>query len=335
MQDMVISRADLGKKILKWEQPFAALTLEVFAYQYAQNDIYQAYCKHLNAAPNTVKSISDIPFLPISFFKTHQPKTGQWDPVKTFSSSGTSGQTTSFHQLREEAWYQQVSLQGFEKNYGPITDYAILGLLPAYLEREGSSLTYMVDYFMKCSQHPANGFYLYDHQALLKKLKGLSAQNQKVLLIGVSFALLDMPDLTNAMGDQLIVMETGGMKGRKKEITRTELHHTLSKKFKVEKIHSEYGMTELLSQAWSLGDGIYTPSDTMRVFGREINDPFHTLPFGQLAALNICDLGNVDSCSFIATDDLGRVYKDGTFEVLGRLDGSDIRGCNLMIGEEG
>lgn len=331
---MVDKRDILLKKIQEVRADnFDALALAVFQYQARHNLLYRDYLNLLKINPSTITRIEAIPFLPISFFKTHPVISQQLDklPKTIFSSSGTTGKTTSRHYVRDLDFYKRNTVIGFEHFYGKVADYCVLGLLPSYLERSGSSLIAMVDHFIRLSKYPQSGFFLYDHEALVEVLKENQQQQIPTLLIGVSFALLDFAethqlDLTNT-----IIMETGGMKGRRKEMTREELHGVLQPSFGVSAIHSEYGMTELLSQAYSRGNGIFYPMPTMKVLVREITDPLTTIPNGKTGVLNIIDLANLDSCAFVATDDLGRVASDGSFEILGRLDASDIRGCNLMV----
>ncbi len=314
------------------EAEFDTLALAVFDFQYKYNAFYRRYCSLIGKEFSSVKKISDIPFLPIQFFKNETIKTGDWTPEIVFSSSGTTGATTSQHGARALDFYKKIARQGFEQFYGKIADYCVLGLLPSYLERSGSSLVAMVDDFIQLSKAEKSGFFLHNHAELAEILRGQRNAEKPTLLIGVSFGLLDFIDNYAINFPNLIVMETGGMKGRRREMIRAELHDTLAKGFGVKKIHSEYGMTELFSQGYSKGNGIFEPISTMRVLSREINDPLSILPKnGKLGILNVIDLGNLDTCSFIATDDLGRVYADNSFEVLGRLDNSDMRGCNLLI----
>ena len=311
---------------------FSALALAVFAFQYKHNAFYQRYCSLVGKDAAAVSKLSDIPFLPIQFFKNQDIRTGNWAAEIIFSSSGTTGNTTSQHLTRELAFYKQVARQGFEQFYGKIDNFCILGLLPSYLERSGSSLIAMVDDFIHLSKHPKSGFFLNGHAELAKILRGCQEENVPTLLVGVSFGLLDFVEKFTLNFPQLIVMETGGMKGRRREMIRSELHDTLARGFGVATIHSEYGMTELFSQGYSRGHGIFEATPTLRVLSREINDPLSIqTPEGKLGILNVIDLANLDTCSFIATDDLGRVYGDGSFEILGRLDNSDMRGCNLLI----
>lgn len=311
---------------------FEARALALFRHQAAQNPLYREYIGLLGIDPGQVDSLERIPFLPIQFFKTHSIQTGDWQPELVFSSSGTTGMITSRHPVREAAFYLENAERCFEAFYGPVGQYCFLALLPAYLEREGSSLVYMADHFIKRSTHRQSGFFLYEQNKLAEVLADCQARKIPTVLLGVSFALLDLAEQHPMHIPDVIVMETGGMKGRRQEITREELHATLCQAFGIPVIHSEYGMTELLSQAYSQGKGRYRPGPLMQVRTREITDPLCPQRPGRLGAINIIDLANKDSCAFIATDDLGKVYADGTFEVLGRMDNSDIRGCNLMVG---
>lgn len=314
------------------EAQFNQLALEVFQYQYQYNAFYRQYCSLLGKDLSKIHQISDIPFLPIQFFKNNIIKTGDWEEEFIFTSSGTTGMTTSQHFVRELDFYTQITLQGFESFYGSIEQFCVLGLLPSYLERTGSSLITMADDFIKRSKYPQSGFFLYDYDKLKEVLLKNKSERIPTLLIGVSFALLDFVERFNIHFPELIIMETGGMKGRRKEMIRAELHDTLKKGFNVPVIHSEYGMTELLSQGYSKGQGIYQATSTLKILIRDMNDPLSIMPpSGRLGVVNIIDLANVDTCSFIATDDLGRAYPNNTFEILGRLDNSDIRGCNLMV----
>lgn len=311
---------------------FEDTALSVFRYQATKNPVYQQFLELLSIKIDDVRHIENIPFLPISCFKSHQVLTNQVKPEIIFTSSGTTGDTTSRHYLADTSFYNQIAISTFEKFYGNLDSFCILALLPAYLERKGSSLVYMVEQFIQKSNHPKSGFYLNNLDDLAKTLQFLQNNDTPVLLIGVSFALLDLAEAFPMDLSNVIIMETGGMKGRRKEMTRSELHQQLKDAFNVKMIHSEYGMTELISQGYSKGQGVFYPAPTMKLFTREITDPFAYQTNGKTGVLNIIDLGNLDSCSFIATDDLGRVYEDGSFEVLGRLDASDIRGCNLMVG---
>ena len=305
---------------------FQINALEVFAYQYFHNPTYQIYCQHLGKSPDNVHSLQDIPFLPIEFFKTHQVMTGQWEPEKVFMSSGTTGMQRSEHHVRDLSFYHQIAQVIFESHYGPLPSIEIMALLPSYLEQGDSSLISMVDHFMRHS-HPSSAYYLGDHSSLLQ---AINSSDRKKLLIGVSYALLDVTDKTGLSADNLIIMETGGMKGRRKEMIRTELHEVLMKNFSASHIHSEYGMTELTSQAYAV-EGQFAFPPWARALIRDINDPFTFLPAGRTGGLNIVDLANINSCSFLETKDLGLESKTGHFEVLGRFDNSDLRGCNLLV----
>ena len=312
-------------------EEFQAKALEIFRYQYTHNEVYREFCELLNKYPSVVKSVEEIPFLPIEFFKTHKVVSANNPSEITFSSSGTTGQTTSKHYVTDLSIYETSFREGFSLYYGDIQDYAILALLPSYLEREGSSLIYMVEDLIKTSENPHSGFYLNDLDKLVEKLNLLEEQGQKTLLIGVSFALLDLAEKFPMALKHTVIMETGGMKGRRKEMIRAELHGILKKAFDVEKIHSEYGMTELLSQAYSTGNGIFECPPWMKILIRDPEDALSLLPGGKSGGINVIDLANINSCSFIATQDLGKDLGDGKTEILGRFDNSDIRGCNLLI----
>lgn len=311
---------------------FETQALALFRHQAAFNPLYREYIGLLGIDVSEVDSLDRIPFLPIQFFKTHTIQTGDWRPELVFSSSGTTGLTTSRHPVREAAFYLENAERCFEAFYGPVEQYCFLALLPAYLEREGSSLVYMAGHFIKRSAYRQSGFFLYEQNKLAEVLADCQERKIPTVLLGVSFALLDLAERHPVHIPDVIVMETGGMKGRRQEVTREELHASLCQAFGVTVIHSEYGMTELLSQAYSSGEGLYRPGPLMRVRTREITDPLSAQQYGRLGAINIIDLANKDSCAFISTDDLGKVYADGAFEVLGRMDNSDIRGCNLMVG---
>ncbi|MGW9684205.1 LuxE/PaaK family acyltransferase [Flagellimonas sp. 2504JD1-5] len=309
---------------------FETLALEVFHFQYTNNPVYKTYCNLLKRTPENVKTIPDIPFLPIAFFKTHDVISSQNKPVAIFESSGTTSSNTSKHFVTDIGLYQQSFRQGFVHFYGHVENYCILALLPSYLEREGSSLIYMVNDMIQNSKNPQSGFYLNNLDELKGKLAQLRAEKTKTLLIGVSFALLDLAEQFPMSLENVILMETGGMKGKRKELIREELHLILKSAFNVQNIHSEYGMTELLSQAYSKGNGLFECPPWMQIITRDTEDPLGMQSHGKTGGINIIDLANVNSCSFIATQDLGKTYPDGTFEVLGRFDHSDIRGCNLM-----
>jgi len=311
---------------------FETIALEIFKYQASNNKVYSKFISLLGLDPSKVSSIEDIPFMPIEFFKSHKVISGNKEVVRTFLSSGTTGSVQSKHMVTDLSVYEESFVKSFEKFYGPIEEYTVLGLLPSYLEREGSSLIYMVDYFIKKSNFKESGFYLNNIEELAEKLKELNGLKRKVLLIGVSFALLDFVEKYKMeMGDDIVIMETGGMKGRRKELLREELHSILKEGFSVDKIHSEYGMTELLSQAYSKGDGVFACPPWMKVIIRNTEDPFEFLGEKKNGGINIIDLANINSCSFLATQDLGRDLGNGEFEVVGRFDNSDIRGCNLMV----
>jgi hypothetical protein len=310
-------------------EAFEELALEVFRFQAAHNVVYARYLALLNVDFQKVDSIGSIPFLPIQFFKNHVVKTGDWEAETTFTSSGTTGAAISRHSVRDVNLYLQNAVQGFQYFYGDLAGYCILALLPSYLERRGSSLVCMAEHFIRQSNYPQSGFFLKNTNELLQVFA--ASRPKKVLLLGVSFALLDLAERHSPDLNDVVVMETGGMKGRRRELTRPELHGILKTAFNAGAIHSEYGMTELFSQAYSKGEGRFFPAPSMRVFSREITDPLTRQLPGKTGVLNIIDLANFDTCSFIATEDLGRVAADGSFEVLGRLDDTDIRGCNLMV----
>lgn len=310
---------------------FNNLALETFNYQYNHNNTYKLFCDYLKIDVKNVKNVEQIPFLPIEFFKSHEIKTAFLKEEIIFLSSGTTGQNQSKHFVKELKMYETSYLNCFEQFYGDVSEYCVLALLPSYMEREGSSLIYMVDDFIRKSKHPESGFFLENEQFLIEKLQKLTKNDQKTLLIGVSFALLDLAEKYTIDLKNVIIMETGGMKGRRDEITRDELHQVYKKSFKVNHIHSEYGMTELLSQAYSKGDGVFRTPPWMKIMIRDVNDPFNILPENKTGGINVIDLANVYSCSFIATQDLGKLNSTGGFEVLGRFDNSDLRGCNLLI----
>lgn len=322
-----------SKDIFSISRPsdFNTAALETFRFQYLNNPVYRQFCNLLNKDPEKIDRVEKIPFLPIEFYKTHAVVSSKDPSEITFSSSGTTGQQTSKHVVTDLSIYETSFREGFKKFYGNIEEYAVLALLPSYLEREGSSLIYMVDYLIKKSNNPHSGFYLHDLTALKEKLLNLEKKGQKTLLIGVSFALLDLAEDFNFKLKNTIVMETGGMKGRRKEMIRAELHGILQKAFGVKKIHSEYGMTELLSQAYSTGDGIFECPPWMKILIRDPEDALSLLPYGKSGGINVIDLANINSCSFIATQDLGKDMGAGKTTILGRFDNSDIRGCNLLI----
>lgn len=316
---------------------FNELALDIFQFQYAGNPVYRQYVDALGVLPATVGAIDRIPFLPIRFFKSHEVMTTVFESELIFESSGTTGSVNSRHLVRDSRLYGESFTRGFESFYGPLTDWCIIGLLPSYLERRQSSLVYMVKEMIGQSGHPESGFYLDEYEALSAVLKRNEARRQPTLLIGVTFGLLDFAAAFPQPLVYTTVMETGGMKGRRKEMVRQEVHALLQEAFDVPVIHSEYGMTELLSQAYSKGEGLFHSPPWMKLLVRDEADPFDIAPAdgaghsSVTGVINVIDLANVYSCSFIATDDVGRIHTDGSFEVLGRMDNSDIRGCSLMI----
>jgi phenylacetate-coenzyme A ligase PaaK-like adenylate-forming protein len=313
------------------KKEFEKITLKVFRHQYDNNTVYRDFCNFLKKDKHNVKSIQEIPFLPIQFFKSHDVLSSAEPIQEIFTSSGTTGMVTSRHLVTDLNYYEQSFRMAFSQFYGNIEDYAVLALLPSYLEREGSSLIYMVEDLIQGSNNPDSGFYLHNYDELITKLTALDKAGQNVLLIGVTYALLDLTEKQSFDLKNTIIMETGGMKGRRKEMIREELHEVLCKGFGVSKIHSEYGMTELLSQAYSLGDGIFECPPWMDILVRDTEDALSYVNSGKTGGINLIDLANINSCSFIATQDLGKKYPNQSFEVLGRFDNSDIRGCNLMV----
>ena len=313
------------------QSDFKTCALQVFRHQFKNNAIYRSFCDLLYIHSSDVKEIEEIPFLPIQFFKSHAVLSSTQAVKETFTSSGTTGSSVSKHMVTDLSWYTKSYTKGFEYFYGPIEEYTVLGLLPNYLERDGSSLIYMVDDFIKKPNKPSSGFYLNNLTELSKTLIALDKKGEKVLLIGVTFALLDLIERQQFKLQNTIIMETGGMKGRRKEMIREELHEILCAGFGVSKIHSEYGMTELLSQGYSSGDGVFDCPPWMKILARDTEDALTMVGTNKTGGLNVIDLANYNSCSFIATQDLGKVDNNGSFEVLGRFDHSDIRGCNLMV----
>ncbi|MFA6150098.1 MAG: acyl transferase [Chitinophagaceae bacterium] len=309
---------------------FEGTVLQVYRHQIAENELYKAYHDALHIDVERVNALTDIPFLPISFFKSHKVKSfrGNVESV-IFDSSGTSGMIPSRHYVLDEQLYDSVSLNGFEQYYGESKDWVILALLPSYLERKTSSLVHMANMLMKKSGNPDGGFYLNEFEELSRKIKSLQSERRKILLLGVTFALLDFAEAYPMDLSGVTVMETGGMKGRKEEWTREQVHQFLKEKWNLKTVHAEYGMTELLSQAYAKENGLFKPIHTMRALVRDVQDPLETKTSGS-GVLNIIDLANVHSCSFIATEDMGKVNADGTFEVLGRMDFAALRGCSLM-----
>ena len=310
---------------------FEEHALALFQYQFEHNAVYRSYCDLINCSPSEVKTLLEIPFLPIQFFKSHLVSSDQRTPKIIFESSGTTGQITSKHPVYELALYEKSFELGFKQFYGNPEEYTLLALLPSYLERSNASLVYMANRLIQKSKHPKSGFYLNEWEQLHSTLHDLENQKQKTILLGVTFALLEAVEQFSWDLKNTIVMETGGMKGMGKEWVRTALHDQLKKGFGVEQIHAEYGMTELLSQAYSKGEGLFYCPPWMRVFSRAPEDPFEIQGPLKSGGINIIDLANVDSCAFIATEDLGVVYEGGGFEILGRFDQAEVRGCNLMV----
>jgi hypothetical protein len=309
---------------------FTPQALAIFQFQYAHNPLYRDFADALGVRPGSVVRVEDIPFLPVGFFKTHEVRTGAFEPEVVFRSSGTTGMATSRHLVRDARLYRRSFLTAFEHFYGPVRDWCVIGLLPAYLERSDSSLVYMVNDLIASSGHPDSGFYLYEYAALYGLLERLEAAGQKTVLIGVTFALLDFAERYSLKLEHTVVVETGGMKGRREEITREELHGVLRERLGVRTVHAEYGMTELLSQAWSAGEGVFRCPEWMKVLVRSEDDPLEVRARGE-GLINVIDLANVWSCAFIATDDVGALRPDGGFSVAGRVDNSDMRGCSLLV----
>jgi hypothetical protein len=311
--------------------PFDEIALRLFHFQAHHNPVYATFLQHLRVDSTQIRQLPDIPFMPVSFFKQHVLKTGVWEPETLFTSSGTTGQQTSRHYVRDLAFYLQHARRCFEHFFGPLTQYHFMALLPSYLERNNSSLIAMMDYFIRESQSPESGFYLYEHDKLLKDIARIRKDGtRKIILWGVSFALLDLAERGPLDLSDCLIFETGGMKGRRKEITRQELHQVLKDRLNATQIHSEYGMTELFSQAYSHGERFATPP-WMRILIHEIGDPFNRGLVGKTGGINIIDLANFSTIAFLETEDSGRILEDGTLEIMGRLDNSDVRGCNLLV----
>jgi phenylacetate-coenzyme A ligase PaaK-like adenylate-forming protein len=312
-------------------QQFDDIALQIFRVQAENNPVYRAYIRNLRIDPSQVTRLEEIPYLPISFFKRHSISTGSWVPQTIFTSSGTTGMITSSHAVKSVQAYHEHARKCFEFFLGDLKDYHFLALLPSYLERPGSSLISMMQYFIQKSDSAASAFYLHNQEQLLMDVRKLKNSAKKTIVWGVAFALLDLVEKFQPDFSHCIVFETGGMKGRRKEITRMELHDTLCRGLGVNKIYSEYGMTELFSQAYTSGDERFRTPPWMKVMGREITDPFNKGLLGETSGINVIDLANWSTISFIETEDLGKVYRDGSFEILGRMDNSDVRGCNLLI----
>lgn len=313
------------------QKQFEKIALKTFRFQYENNLVYREFCDLLKTEVHKVKSLEQIPFLPIQFFKSHKVVSNANPVQETFTSSGTTGMAASKHFVTDVSLYEESYRKGFSEFYGNIEDYVVLALLPSYLEREGSSLIYMVEDLIQMTNNPESGFYLHNHEELIEKLIRLDSSGKNVILIGVTFALLDLIESQKFKLQNTIIMETGGMKGRRKEMIREELHDQLCQGFGVTSIHSEYGMTELLSQAYSLGNGIFECPSWMQILIRDTEDALTYVSEGKTGGINVIDLANINSCSFIATQDLGKKNPNNSFEVLGRFDNSDIRGCNLMV----
>ncbi|WP_455168592.1 acyl transferase [Aegicerativicinus sediminis] len=313
------------------EQDFEKIAIQVFNFQFENNKVYRSYCDLLFKHPSDIRKIEDIPFLPIQFFKSHEVVSSLKKSDIVFTSSGTTNTGNSRHFVTELSIYNKSFLKGFELFYGDPSDYTILALLPSYLERDGSSLIYMVEALINKSKNKLSGFYLHNYDDLIQQINSSEKNGEKILLIGVTYALLDLIEQHQFNLKNTIIMETGGMKGKRKELIREELHKLLKTGFGVNNIHSEYGMTELLSQAYSKKHGVFQCPPWMKILTRSVYNPLETIQDIRSGGLNIIDLANINSCSFIATQDLGKVYQDGSFEVIGRFDSADIRGCNLMV----
>lgn len=310
---------------------FDALALELFRLHAATNPVYRRFLHGLRLDPSAISAVDQIPCLPIGLFRNHELLLEGLAPAVSFTSSGTTGSVTSTHHVPWPALYERSFMTSFRAAYGDPGEWRILALLPAYLERQGSSLVYMAQKLIAATADPLSGTYLYRYAELAEVLRRSEGEGQKTLLLGVTFALLDLAEQHPMPLRHTVIMETGGMKGRRPEIVREALHGILKEAFHVPVIHSEYGMTELLSQAWSEGQGRYQCPPWMRVRIREVNDPFATVPTGRTGGIDVIDLCNIASCPFISTQDLGRMHADGSFEVLGRFDHSDVRGCNLLV----
>ena len=312
-------------------QEFEDLALEIFHYQSVSNPVYRRYLELMNFHQEEILHLEDIPFLPVELFKSHKELTGNREVELVFESSGTTGTNISRHYIADPSLYRESFIRGFHLFFGPPHEYRILALLPSYLERKESSLVYMAEHLIRESRHPESGFYLDDYARLANQINALESAGRKSLLLGVSFALLDLAENHAMPLKHTLVMETGGMKGRREELTRPELHTLLMESFQLNTIHSEYGMTELLSQAWSKSEGVFHTPPWMKILIRDPYDPLAPGYSGGSGGINIIDLANIHSCAFLATQDVGKITADGGFEVLGRFDSSDLRGCNLML----
>lgn len=314
------------------EANFDDIALSMFQFQAKQNSVYNDYLTHLGVNTDKIKTLRDIPFLPISFFKDQEVVTGTWTPQTTFLSSATTGLIPSKHRVYSLEMYLKNAMSIFENFYGSVSNFHFFALLPSYLEREGSSLVAMVNYFIHQSGSPYSSFYLNSTEELIENLSKAIKTDRTVILWGVTFALLDLAEKIELDLNKCIVMETGGMKGKREEITREAFHEFLCSRFNIKSVHSEYGMTELFSQAYAQSNGYFKTTSGMKVLVRDINDPFQPLNKGKTGGLNVIDLSNIYTCAFVETQDLGKVLQDGSFEVLGRIDNSDMRGCNLLVG---
>jgi phenylacetate-coenzyme A ligase PaaK-like adenylate-forming protein len=326
--------SELRRRIFKIgsRNEFEQTALEIFHVQAENNPVYKDFISNLGIRQGHIRSLSKIPFLPIEFFRNHKIMTGTSPVEMVFESSGTTGLMTSRHYVSDLSIYDESFLSGFGYFYGKPEDWFFGGLLPSYIERRNSSLVYMVDKLVMKSSDQCSGFFINEVEKLTDALRNVKNEKRKGILIGVSFALLDLAEKQSPDLSGITVVETGGMKGRRKEITREELHSILKRKLNLSSVHSEYGMTELLSQAWSNGEGIFYCPPWMKILIRDPGDPLSVIDnWGISGGINVIDLANLNSCSFIATDDLGKLYSDGGFEVLGRFDSSDIRGCNLLV----
>lgn len=324
-------RSELKTKVLNFSvnQSFNDLALSVFQYQYEHNKIYHEFVEHLSVFPDKIQHYSKIPFLPIGFFKTQKIHSGSYKEEQVFESSGTGSETRSRHYVTDIDFYNKNSVKIFESAFGSLQEKVILGMLPSYLERGSSSLVHMVNYFMQQTKNSDSAFYLNDFQKLAQKLEVLKNQNKEVVLFGVTFALIDFCKTLKIDFPDLKIIETGGMKGRGKELIRAELHQLLKNGFGVKNVYSEYGMTELLSQAYSIDENGFRMPPQMKILIRDLYDPMAHFESGK-GAISIIDLANIDSCSFIATDDMGEIKSNGRFDILGRMDTSEIRGCSLL-----
>jgi len=323
----------LENKIFKIQtrNDFNEVAIEIFHYQYENNIIYKQFVDFLNIQASSITNYLQIPYIPVEFFKNHKVISKEFNNGVIFTSSGTMGIQTSRHYVTDLSLYETSFINTFDLFFGSASNYVILALLPSYLERTGSSLVYMTDKLIKLSRNINSGFYLNEYKQLHTLLLKLKKQKQKVLLLGVTYALLDLAEQFPIDFPDLVLMETGGMKGKRKELIRNELHNKLKEAFGTTYVFSEYGMTELLSQAYSKGEGIFSTPPWMKILIRDVNDPLCILPYGKTGGINIIDFANLYSCSFIATQDLGKLYPNNKFEILGRFDSSDVRGCNLMV----